>query len=87
MELELKIGGIGYLVEVDIDDDYVISVFEVSVFDGEMSLPIDMNKKDLEDFYERYEDDLNEAYQSHKIALAESCAEERWEQAREEGRL
>lgn len=81
MELELKIGGIGYLVEVDIDDDYVISVFEVSVFDGEKTLPIDMNSKDLEEFYERYEDELNEAYQDHKIALAESAAEERWERA------
>lgn len=81
MELELKIGGIGYLVDVDIDEEYVVSVFEVSVFDGEMTLPIDMNSKDLEDFYERYEDELNEAYQDHKIALAESYAEERWERA------
>ena len=82
MELELKIAGINYWVRLDIEEEYVSGVLEVAVFDGEeITIPIYMSDKDLVDFYERYEDELNEAYQDHKIALAESYAEERWERA------
>lgn len=85
MELNLKIAGIGYWVRVDIEDEYVSNVLEVGVFDGEeLTIPIYMSDKDLEDFFNRYEDDLNQAYQDHKTAFAESCAEEKME--RENGR-
>ena len=79
-ELELKIGGITYDVEVDIDDDYVCSVRSVDVWDGEESFfNLSMKKNELEDFYNMYEDALNEAYATEKIARAEMAAEERWE--------
>lgn len=81
MELEVKLGGITYSVEIDIDDEYVSAVFSVEVYDGQMFVPLSLTEDELDDFYTRYEDDLNEAYQDHKIALAECCAEERWERS------
>lgn len=78
MELTLKIAGIGYWVRVDIEDEYVSNVLEVGVFDGEeITIPIYMSDKDLEDFFNRYEDDLNQAYQDRKIALVESIADDK----------
>lgn len=80
MELELKIAGINYWVRLDIEEEYVSGVLEVGVFDGEeITIPLYMSDKDLVDFYERYEDELNEAYQSEMVARAELAAEEKWE--------
>ena len=79
MEIELNLGGIIYEVEVDIDDEYVCDVMGVEIYDGEKFHKIKMTNNDLMCFYEKYQDELNEAYQDHKIALAESVAEERWE--------
>lgn len=80
-ELEMKIGGLDYSLEIDVDEDYVVGVNKVSVFDGKIYFPIDMNKKELADFYDFYEDYLNESWQDRKIALAECCAEENWERS------
>ena len=79
MELEIIAGGITYDVEVDIDEGYVCSVFSVEVYDGKKFHKIDMDSDKLNDFYNRYEDDLQQAYEDHKIAMAESAGEERWE--------
>ena len=79
MELSLKLGGIDYDVEVDIDDECVCDVFSVSVWDGEKTHKIKMDKDDLANFYKFYQDNLQEAYEDHKVALEEMAAEERWE--------
>ncbi|MBO7735934.1 MAG: hypothetical protein J6S67_25415 [Methanobrevibacter sp.] len=80
MELELVIGGITYNVRVDIDDEYVCSVMDIMVFDGGARfIPILLDDKQLKAFYDRYEDELQQAYEEHKIAMAESAGEERWE--------
>lgn len=78
-EIELKIGGITYDVEVDVDEDYVCGVMSVEVYDGESFHDIEMKSADLEDFYNRYQDELNEAYTDEKAARAQLAAEERWE--------
>lgn len=83
MELEVKLGGITYNIEVDIDDEYVSAVFSVEVYDGQMFVPLSLTEDELDDFYTRYEDDLNEAYYDSKIAFAECCAEEKWESSRD----
>lgn len=81
-ELELSIGGINYIVQVDVEDNYVIGVCGVSVYNGEIYTDIvSMTGEDTEKFFETYEDQLNEAYQSHLIAAAEMAGEERWELA------
>lgn len=79
MELELNLGGIIYDVEVDIDDEYVCDVMGVEIYDGEKFHKIKMTNNDLMCFYEKYEDELNEAYQSEMVARAELAAEEKWE--------
>ena len=80
IELELVIGGILYNVEIDLEDNYVSGVESVEVYDGEgNSFHIDMTPDELGQFYERYEDDLNDAYTAREVAKAELAAEERWE--------
>ena len=79
MEIEMKLGGITYDVEIDVEDNYVCGVMEVSVYDGVQFHNISMKKSELEDFYNRYEDELNEAYTNEKLATEELAAEERWE--------
>lgn len=79
MELELNLGGIIYDVEVDIDEEYVCDVMSVEVYDGEKFHKIKMTNNDLMCFYEKYQDELNEAYQSEMVARAELAAEEKWE--------
>lgn len=79
MELELNLGGIIYDVEVDIDDEYVCDVMGVEIYDGKKFHKIKMTNNDLKCFYEKYEDELNEAYQSEMVARAELAAEEKWE--------
>ena len=81
MILDFKTGGISYNCEIDVDDGYVVGVFSVKVFDGEDYLPIGMTDSELEDFYEKYVDDLNEAYESHQIVMAEIAYEDRAELA------
>ena len=70
-----RIAGIEYEVEVDVEEEYVCDVLSVSVYDGETYHELSLNEKSLEDFYNSYEDFLNEAYHDHKIALAETFYE------------
>ena len=79
MEIEVNLGGIIYDVEVDIDDNYVCDVMSVEVYDGEKFHKLKMTNNDLMCFYEKYQDELNEAYQSEMVARAELAAEEKWE--------
>lgn len=81
--IEIKTGGISYNCDIDVDDEYVVGVFSVEVWDGEEYLPINMTESELEDFYEKYVDELNEAYDSQQIAMAEIACEERAERAME----
>lgn len=76
MGLEFKLGGINYKCEVDIDDEYVVGVFSVEVWDGGAYLSVDMTDDELEEFYDMYEGALNQAYQDHKTAMAEVAAED-----------
>lgn len=79
MEIELNLGGIVYDVEVDIEDNYVCDVMSVEIYDGEKFHKLKMTNNDLMCFYEKYQDELNDAYTSEMVALAELAAEERWE--------
>lgn len=81
MEIEVNLGGIIYDMEVDIDDNYVCDVMSVEVYDGEKFHKLKMTSNDLKSFYEKYQDELNEAYQNEMEARAELAAEERWERA------
>ena len=79
MEIEFKYGGISYNVVVDVEDEYVCGVLGVEVWTGEEYIGLEMTDQRLEDFFDAYEDSLNQAYMDSKIAFAESCAEEKWE--------
>lgn len=81
MEIEFKYGGISYNVAVEVEDEYVCGVLDVSVWTGEEYVSLEMTDSQLEDFFDVYEDYLNQAYLNHKIAFAESCAEEKWERS------
>ena len=84
MEIEITVGGISYIAEVDLEENYVSGVESVEVYDGEgNTFHIDMSQEQLKEFHERYEDELNEAYRNHQIAQAELAAEERWERENE----
>lgn len=81
-EIELNIGGINYVVQVEVEDNYVVGVSGVAVYNGEVYVDIvSMTGEDTEKFFETYEDQLNEEYQAHLIAQAELAGEERWELA------
>lgn len=70
-----EIAGINYEVEIDVQDEYVCDVMNVSVWDGKAYHGLNLSDKSLERFYEANEDLLNEEYRNHQIALAETCLE------------
>ena len=71
MELELKSAGITYKVLVDIEDDCVYNVLSVSVYDGQKYHPIHFSFAQRREFYEFYEEALNELYQEEMESLRE----------------
>ena len=79
MELEIKIGGITYEVEVDIDEESVVGVMSVNIWDNKnrKEIEVPMTNKELEEFYERYQDDLNDKYITECVARATLAMEER----------
>lgn len=84
MELGMKLGGISYKVEVDIDDDYVCSVFSVSVHDGKKYVKLNLTREELREFYDFNEDYLNEAYEDYKDDLESYYYESKLDAEREE---
>lgn len=79
MELELTIGGIKYQVDLDIDDEYVCGVLGVKVYSGKEFINIKLSRQELKDFYNAYEDILNESYQDYLDDSEEIYLEEKWE--------
>lgn len=81
MELEIKIGGIQYKLEIDTDDGYVTTVFSVAVWNGAKYLTLPLRNKDLEEFLDRYQDELNEEFQESEkekfIAYMEEKGQDR----------
>lgn len=79
MELEIKIGGITYEVEVDVDDESVVGVMSVAIWDNKnrKEIEVPMTNTELEEFYERYQDDLNDKYITECVATATLAMEER----------
>lgn len=79
MELEIKIGGITYEVEVDIDEESVVGVMSVNIWDNKhrKEIEVPMTNEELEEFYERYQDDLNDKYITESVARATLAMEER----------
>lgn len=76
-ELEVYIGGIKYLVEIDLDEECVVGVFSVAVWNGKKHIDIPMTSNELERFFERYEDELNEAWINERTASEILALEER----------
>lgn len=76
-ELEVYIGGIKYLVEIDLDEECVVGVFSVAVWNGKKHVDIPMTSNERERFFERYEDELNEAWINERKASAILAMEER----------
>lgn len=83
-QLQLKIGGIKYSAEVEIEEGYVACVYSVEVYDGCNYFEIDMTEEDKQEFFNQYEDYLNEEYEEYLAAQDEIAGEEKWE--RETGR-
>ena len=79
MELEIKIGGITYEVEVDVDEECVVGVMSVNIWDNKnkKEIEVPMTIKELNEFYERYQDDLNDKYITERVAKAKLAMEER----------
>lgn len=79
MELEIKIGGITYEVEVDVDEESVVGVMSVNICDNKnkKEIEVPMTIKELNEFYERYQDDLNDKYITECVAKATLAMEER----------
>lgn len=79
MELEIKIGGITYEVDVDIDEESVVGVMSVNIWDNKhrKEIEVPMTNEELEEFYERYQDDLNDKYITESVARATLAMEER----------
>ena len=81
MELEIKIGGIQYKLEIDTDEGYVTTVFSVAVWNGAKYLTLPLRNKDLEEFLDRYQDELNEEFQESEkekfIAYMEEKGQDR----------
>lgn len=74
-EISLEIGGITYYVECSLVDDFVIDVHNVRIRLGYNNIPdIKMTDKELEEFYQRYCDDLNDAWGEYIESLKEDAA-------------
>lgn len=65
-ELEVNLGGIQYLVEVDIDSDRIYKVFSVSIFVEGNYHKLPMTAADRNTFLYWYEDALNECWEEYK---------------------
>lgn len=86
-EIEIKVGGIEYLVQVLVDsDERVEDVERVYIYDHNNSRYVDTNA-DTDEFYNYYEDYINEAYEKYLEDRAVVAAEMRYDAAKEEGLL
>ena len=83
MELEIKIGGIYYKLEIDHEEGYVTNVFSVAVWNGEKYQRLPLNREELKEFYKRYEEELSEEFQEQEkdkfLAYMEDKGEDLWE--------
>lgn len=81
MELEIKIGGIEYKLEIDTEEGYVTNVFSVAVWNGAKYITLPLKREDLKKFYERYQDELSEEFQEQEkdkfLAWMEEKGEEK----------
>ena len=84
--LEFTYGGISFVVDAEIEDDYVVSVQNVQVYTaGKEYVLVDLN--DTEEFFRTFQDYIQEAYTYHLENLAISAAEARMDAEKEEQAL
>lgn len=74
-----RIGGLSYKIRVEIEENYVTSVDKVWVSTKEGMFETDMSQEEKQEFFEYYEDQLNEAYQEHLEDIKEQAFEDEWE--------
>ena len=68
MELEIKIGGIYYKLEIDHEEGYVTNVFSVAVWNGDKFISLPLKNEELKEFYDRYNEELSEEFQEQEKA-------------------
>lgn len=83
MRLTFTVGGIDYLVDVDLEDKMVTAVYSVEIWDGEFYRPIVMDDEQLSDFFDTYRDNMNEAYDDYLQAIEDDYYEDKFERERE----
>lgn len=67
MDIEFKLGGIEYKVDVDIDSDGIVSeIYNIGVWNGFTYQLLPLNGEDRKDFKRLYEDEIYEAWQEMK---------------------
>lgn len=86
-EIEIKVGGIEYLIQVWVDSDEMVEDVErVYLYDHNNRRYVDTNA-DTDEFYNYYEDYIKEAYDKYLEGLAIIAAENRYDAMKEEGLL
>lgn len=83
MRLTFTVGGIDYLVDAELEDESVVAVYSVEIWDGEFYRPIEMDDEQLSDFYDTYRDNMNEAYDDYLQAIKDDYYEDKFERERE----
>lgn len=84
-ELEIKVAGITFLVTLSVDEDENIDQVEnVYIYDHTNRCYVDTNA-DVDEFYNYFEDYINEAHDNHIESRAEIAAEMRYDAMKEEG--
>jgi hypothetical protein len=81
--LEFTVGGIDYLVDVDLEDKMITAVHSVEIWDGENYRLIEMDDEQLSDFFDTYRDNMNDAYDNYLQALEDEYYEDNFEIERE----
>ena len=71
MLLYVKVSGVDFEVEADVEEKQVIDVYSVSAFNGKEYIPLNLKNEDLDKFLEQNIDALNEAYEDYEIAMKE----------------
>ena len=84
MKLDMEVGGITYLVEVDLENECVSDVLGVEVFDGRDYCSIKMDNAQLSDFLKSYQDNLDDAYADYLRSIEDDYYEQKFEREREE---
>ena len=85
--LNFGYGGLEFQVEADAENEYVIGINKVAIWNNKDKRYVEVSVDDSSEFMDTFEDSLQEAYREYLEDLEIAAAEERMDCEREEKAL